>query len=229
MTTGFCCWPPSSTIAYRCCPTAGTSGNLICHIKRITAWLAQREDVLEATAFDAMIFAPGQGKKLLAKAAAAGKLTRARFDLVILIRTTNLETAEKLAVDPAYAELADLVRRGAHHTHQVVARNDRRTDDVAHQRKGVFLFNYFYAENNDVLIPVFVYTAKWFTSKTHLPNSTLLTPTNGQPKQYGVINHASWPHLRNFLPHLIFRRTLRTFVLANFEANAAQPIIYRQL
>jgi hypothetical protein len=212
-------------------PNSKDKRNLIGRIKRITARLARQEEVLEVTAFDAMIFAPGHGKKLLAKAVAAGKLTPARFDLVILIRTTNLETAEKLAADPTYVELADLVRRGAHRTYQVVAPNARRIDDVAHRGKGVFLFNYFYAENNDVLIPVWEYTAGWFTAKTHLPNSTLLEPTNGQPMEYGIINHASWPHLRTFLPHLIFRRSFRTYVLANFEANdiAAQPIVYRQL
>ncbi|MGW4793288.1 hypothetical protein ACWEPC_12860 [Nonomuraea sp. NPDC004297] len=47
----------------------------------------------------------------------------------------------------------------------------------------------------------------------------------------GVINHASRPNLRTFLPGLIFRPTFRSFVPANFAANgiAAQPIIYRRV
>jgi hypothetical protein len=51
------------------------------------------------------------------------------------------------------------------------------------------------------------------------------------PTDYSVVNHASWPTLRTFLPKLLFRRTFRSFVLANFKANgvAAQPIIYRRV
>jgi hypothetical protein len=53
----------------------------------------------------------------------------------------------------------------------------------------------------------------------------------GEPADYGLINHASWPTLRTFLPSLMFRPTFRSFVLANFKTNgvAAQPIIYRRV
>jgi hypothetical protein len=62
-------------------------------------------------------------------------------------------------------------------------------------------------------------------------NSTLLQPLEGEPDQYGVINHASWPSLRTFLPSLLLRPTFRGFVLADFAANhtAAQPILYRRI
>ena len=35
--------------------------------------------------------------------------------------------------------------------------------------------------------------------------------------------------MRDVLPSLVFKRTFRTYVLANFEANrvAAMPILYR--
>jgi hypothetical protein len=53
----------------------------------------------------------------------------------------------------------------------------------------------------------------------------------GERTDNGIINHASWPSFRAFLPSLILRRSFRTFVLANFAANgvAAQPILYRRV
>lgn len=58
-----------------------------------------------------------------------------------------------------------------------------------------------------------------------------MRPLEGEPADYGLINHASWPALGTFLPSLILRPTFRRFVLANFKANgvAAQPIIYRRV
>ncbi|WP_350276395.1 hypothetical protein [Kribbella sp. HUAS MG21] len=92
-----------------------------------------------------------------------------------------------------------------------------------------YLFNYFYTDDRDTLLKVWEYTAGWFQANTALPNSALMRPVDGEPADYGLINHASWPTWRTFLPSLIFRRSYRPFVLANFKANAvaAQPTIYR--
>ncbi|MDP4511231.1 hypothetical protein [Nonomuraea turcica] len=58
-----------------------------------------------------------------------------------------------------------------------------------------------------------------------------MQPLEDEPADYGLVNHASWPNWRTFLPSLIFRPTFRRFVLTNFKANgiAAQPIIYRRV
>jgi len=66
------------------------------------------------------------------------------------------------------------------------------------------------------------------SAKTGLPNYALLSPLPGEITDNGIINHASWPNFRTFLPNLFFRPTLRSCVLANFAANkiAIQPILY---
>jgi hypothetical protein len=63
---------------------------------------------------------------------------------------------------------------------KLVACNAVRLGDVDHRLNHVFLFNYFYADNNADLIPVFEHTAGWFQAKTNLPNSILLKPLEGE-------------------------------------------------
>jgi hypothetical protein len=74
-----------------------------------------------------------------------------------------------------------------------------------------------------------LHTAGWFVEHTALPDSEVLEPLTGERADYGIINHASWPHWRTFLPQLILLPSFRRFVLATFAANgvAAQPILYR--
>ena len=202
---------------------------LIAHAKARCVDLAKRADVLEATVFRAVLVAPGEGAGLIK--ARAGKVHHARYDVVILVRTSNTDAARALREEPEWVGLANAVRRGASYTMEVVARNAVRLGDVDHRRDDVFLFNYFYADDRATLLPVFAYTAGWFQAKTGLPNSTLLEPLEGEATDNGIINHASWPSFRTFLPSLIFRPTFRSFVLANFAANhvAAQPILYRRV
>jgi hypothetical protein len=191
--------------------------------------LAQQADVLDATLFRAVLIAPGEGIELIK--ARSGKVHHARYDIVILVRTTNIESARMLRENPEYKALSSAVRQDASYTMELIACNAVRLGDVDHRLNDVFLFNYFYADNNADLIPVFEYTAGWFQAKTGLPNSILLKPLEGEATDNGIINHASWPNFRAFLPSLLFRPTFRSFVLANFAANkiAAQPILYRRV
>ncbi len=202
---------------------------LLARAKECCVELAKRPEVHEATLFRAVLLAPGEGKQLIN--ARAGKVRHARYDVVILIRTTTIDAARKLRTDPAYIAVAADVRATAAYTMEVVARNAVRLGDVDHRPNHVFLFNYFYADDTADLLPVFEYTAGWFQAKTGLANSTLLQPLAGESTDDGIINHASWPNFRAFLPSLIVRPSFRRFVLANFAANhiAAQPILYRRL
>jgi hypothetical protein len=202
---------------------------LLVHAKAWCIDLAKRADVVEATVFRAVLVAPGEGIKLIK--ARAGKVHHARYDVVILLRTTSVDAARALRNDPDYATLARAVRETAGYTMEVVARNAVWLGDVDHRPDHVFLSNYFYADDDADLIPVFEYTAGWFQAKTGLPDSTLLRPLEGEPTDNGIINHASWPSFPAFLPSLLLRPTFRSFVLANFAANnvAAQPILYRRM
>ncbi|MFI6452541.1 hypothetical protein ACIBF6_13375 [Streptosporangium amethystogenes] len=194
-------------------------------LKAIAAELAARPEVEDATVFRGLLRPPGEGEEILA----ARALAPARYDVVLLVRTTNVDSALALRNDPLYGKATTLLP--ARRTHQIAGRNAARFGDVDHGPDHAFLFNYFYADDRERLLKVWEYTAGWFQAKTALPNSTLVQPLEGESADYGIINHASWPNLRTFLPSLIFRPSFRTFVLANFKANgiAAQPIIYRRI
>jgi hypothetical protein len=202
-------------------PSAPT--RLAAHLKALAAGIEARE----VNVFRALFRTPGEGDGLLA----ARGIHPARYDVVVLIRTVTVEAALAVRESAAYKELGETLRAAARRTHEVVASNAGRLGDVDHGQDHYFLFNYFYADDRETLLKVWEYTAGWFQVKTALPNSALMQPLEGEPADYGLINHASWPTLRTFLPSLVFRPTFRSFVLANFKANgvAAQPIIYRRV
>ncbi|WP_327581029.1 hypothetical protein OHA25_34185 [Nonomuraea sp. NBC_00507] len=204
-------------------PFASPPVQLAAHLKALAAGSEARE----GNVFRAVLRPPGEGDELLA----ARGIRPARFDVVVLIRTASVEAALELRESAAYKELAQTLRAVARRTHEIVASNAGRLGDVDHSQDHCFLFNYFYADDRETLLKVWQYTAGWFQAKTALPNSALMQPLEGEPADYGLVNHASWPNWRTFLPSLIFRPTFRSFVLANFKANgiAAQPIIYRQV
>lgn len=200
---------------------------ILAQVEALCARLARRADVIEATAFRAALRPPGEGGALLRRAGVAP----ARYDLVILIRTNTVGELDAVRGDPAWRELVDLVQAHARDTHQIAASSPARIADVDHDPRNWFLFNYFHCEDAQTVRAVWEYTAGWFQRTTALPDSVPMQPLPGEPDDYSLINHASWPNLRAFLPSLLFRPSFRTFVLANFAANdiAAQPIIYRRL
>ncbi len=202
---------------------------LIAALAPKVAALARKPGVRQADLFLAQLIAPGMGHELLKKR--AGDVTPARFDVVLLVQTDSTGTARALRDNAAYAAIRSELAAASRHTHEIVARNVRRIADVDHSRRSVFLFNFFYADDNADLVPVWEHTARWFVDNTHLPDSVVLEPLTGESGEYGIINHASWPHYWTFLPQFILRPSFRRFVLATFRANgiAAQPILYRHV
>lgn len=191
------------------------------------AKLAEMHGVTQALLFDAQLVAPGMGHGLLRTRGVAP----ARFDVVVLVETADPEAAVTLRNDAAYVRLRDRLNLAAARTYEVAARNVRRIADVDHSGSSVYLLNFFYADDPDRLIRVWEDTAGWFVANTSLRDSTVLEPLPGERADYGIINHASWPHFWTFLPHLIVRPSFRRFVLKKFESNnvAAQPILYRRV
>ncbi|WP_406276218.1 hypothetical protein OH799_04905 [Nocardia sp. NBC_00881] len=206
---------------------APTRRRVLARIGPLCRQLARRDDVVEATAFHAALRPPGEGARLLRRAG----VRPARYDVVVLIRTTTVDDLAALRVDPTYRDLVALLESSARHVHLTSASSPARIADVDHSADHWFLFNYFHCRDWQTVFDVWHYTAGWFQRKTALPDSVPMQPLPGEPDDYTLINHASWPTLRTFLPSLLFRPTFRTFVLANFAANdiAAQPTIYRRL
>ncbi|MDV3130099.1 hypothetical protein M1247_34710 [Mycobacterium sp. 21AC1] len=199
-------------------------------LNQVSAWcdeLAAREDVIETVVFRGALRPPGEGAELLHHAG----VRPARYDVVVLIRTRGTGSIEEVRADNAFRAMADGLERTARHGYQVAAGNAARIADVDHGPDHWFLFNYFHCDDAETVYAVWEYTAGWFQNRTALPNSTLLRPMDGERMDYSVVNHASWPRLRTFLPGLLFRPSFRSFVLANFKANgvAAQPVIYRRV
>ncbi|MCG7611045.1 hypothetical protein [Mycobacterium sp. CnD-18-1] len=194
-------------------------------LTEMAAKLAHRDDVVEAVVFDAALRPPGEGSALLARAG----VRPARYDVVVLIRTTGVDAIAAVRADGLWRAMVTKIGQSARHSYQLAAENPARIADVDHTSDRWFLFNYFHCASAETVYATWEYTAGWFQRHTALPDSTLLAPRPGEPTDYSIVNHASWPTLRAFLPSLLFRRTFRSFVLANFKANgvAAQPIIYR--
>ncbi|KID27802.1 hypothetical protein HQ32_04923 [Prauserella sp. Am3] len=191
----------------------------------LTARLEQLDSVLSAKVLVAHFIPPGQGKELGRRK----QVHQARFDLVVLIETTDMESAADLQQHELYRELVTLLEQRADHMHVVCAHNRRSMGAVDKGRDGIFLFNYFHADDPAKLIPVWEYTAGWFEANTGLDNSTLLEPAEGEHADYGIINHCRWDRWRDVLPHLRLRPSFRRYVLAHFYANGIvpMPILYR--
>lgn len=199
---------------------------LIADCKRWCERLEREPGVVSAVVFDALLIAPGRGRFIEKR---RDQVHVARFDLAVLIETEDAEVAQRIEESAAYREMEQAIRRVASYTHVITATNVKCIDAVDHGRPGVFLFNYFFADNTERNLAVWEYTAGWFQQETGLDNSTVLLPTEAQDSRYNIINHCRWDKLTDVLPSLIFKRTFRTYVLANFEANdvAAMPILYR--
>ena len=206
-------------------PSSRGKRALIDLASRQLAELAQVNTVVYADLFVARLVAPGMGHDLLRRRT----VRPARYDVVLLVKTLDPASALGLRDNPSYLHLRAELATAALDIYQVAARNVRRIADVEHNRSSVFLFNFFYADDPKRLIPVWEYTAGWFVQNTALPDSEVMEPLHGERTEYGIINHASWPHWRTFLPRLMLQPSFRRFVLATFEANdiAAQPILYR--
>ncbi|WP_350275704.1 hypothetical protein [Kribbella sp. HUAS MG21] len=207
-------------------PFASPAARLAAQLQSLVA-AVDSPGIHEANVFRAVLRPPGEGDEILA----ARGIPPARFDLVVLIRTESVQATQDLRDSATYQHIARTLGAAARRTHEIVAENAGLLGDVDHTQDHRYLFNYFYADDRDTLLKVWEYTASWFQAKTALPNSALMRPARGEAADYGLINHASWPTWRTFLPGLILRPTFRSFVLANFKANgiAAQPIIYRRV
>jgi hypothetical protein len=208
-------------------PNSRRKRTLIQTIAPAIARLDRLPGVVSADVFDARLIAPGATPRHARRS--ARQAPSAHFDLVVLVQTSEPATAVELRDQPDYRHVAAALSVVARRQLEVAARNVRRIADVDRDRPAVHLFNYFAADDPDLLLPVWERTAGWFVANTDLRNSTVLMPMSGEPDEFGMINHASWPRYATFLPSLILRPSFRRFVLATFAANgiSVQPILYR--
>lgn len=210
-------------------PNSRRKRELAAECKRWCERLETDPRMISAVVFDAFLIPPGRGEFVKRR---PGEVHIARFDLSVLIETTSPEAADAVKASPIYGALEHAIDEAASFTHTITATNVRRMGPVGsvdHGKQGVFLFNYFFADDTTQNVAVWEDTAGWWGQETGLDNSTVLLPRDDMQSNYNIINHCRWDSLRDVLPSLAFKKTFRTFVLANFEANdvAAMPILYR--
>ena len=205
---------------------SGKKRTLIAACKELCQQLRDEDLVVDATVFKATLIPPGQGEYL---DRTDEDVHIAKFDVVVLIEVEDEAALQCLKRNEKYVALESTIVEDASYSHITAATNVKRIDSVNHERDGIFLFNYFFAESTRQNIEVWEYTAGWFEAETGLDNSTLLVPDDPDRSEYALINHCRWERLRDVLPSIRFKSSFEEYVLANFEANrvAAIPILYK--
>jgi hypothetical protein len=198
-------------------------------IKAAKQWcsnLQKGEDIVSAVVFKASVISPGKGKLLRER---KGKVQVARYDVVILIEAKSSAAIENIRQGNGYREMMNTLSEIARVTYVTAATNVRQMRPVDHSNGGVFLFNFFYADDPAQNLAVWEYSAGWFRQESGLDNSTVLLPADPGRSPYTIINHCRWDRMSDILPSLLFKKSFHSYVLANFYANkvAAMPVLYR--
>jgi len=194
---------------------------LLAELKVLAARLEGLEAVTKATIYRAVLIPPpGRDARRMAA-------RPARYDVAALVETTTVDVLGDVEGSPEYRKLHDALTAAAREAYQIPARCLRRVGEVDKTRPGLFLFNYFVAEDPAVALEVWEHLAAWYAVETGLDNSTLLGPAG--PSDYVFVNHARWNmSLPRFAARQFGKRTFYSYVLANLRANAtaAMPILY---
>lgn len=197
---------------------------LLANLKQCAVELARLDQVTRATVYRAVLVPPVRGATLR-------MATRpARYDVVVLVETADLDSIQAVESSPAFRTLYQALGSAAQETFLMRAHCLKRVADVDKSRPGLFLFNYFVAKDAGIALDLWDHLAGWYAKETGLDNSTLLGPIGGGPSDYVFVNHARWDlSLPGFGSKQFGTPTFRTFVLANLRANAtaAMPILYR--
>ena len=202
-------------------PRGGTRKTaLLGRLKLLAVELERRGEVHKVTVFRAALLPP-------VPAAAAHP---ALFDVVVLVEADSPEVLDEVRSSEPYQRMLAEITEAARSVHEMPARCLRFLGDVDKSRQGLFLFNYFAAENTEVATRVWEQLAGWYVTETGLDNSTLLAPLGAC--DYVFVNHARWDmSLLGFAVKQFSKSSFRSYVLANLRANAttAMPILYRRV
>lgn len=195
---------------------------LLSDLKRQAAGLERLDSVTKATVYRAaLIPPPGSDARRMST-------HPARYDVVVLVETADPDAGATVAASPEYRKLQETITATARDHYLMHARCLRRIGDVDKSRQGLFLFNYFVAEDPAVALELWEHLAAWYAVETDLDNSTLLAPVDGD--DYVFVNHARWDmSLPRFTAAQFGKRSFYSYVLANLRANAtaSMPILYR--
>jgi hypothetical protein len=195
---------------------------LLSRLKPLAGELQGLDQVVKATVYEGVLAPPPAG---YAKHAAKHP---ARFDVVVLVETTSPQVIGEVQASAPYKHMLEAVQDAATDTHVMPARCARFIGDVDKTRQGLFLFNYFVAEDAGVALELWDHMAGWFVGATGLYNSTVLEPIGDS--DYVFVNHARWDiGLPRFMLRTFAKPSFRRYVVTNQLVNrtGAMPVLYR--
>jgi len=208
-------------------PQGRKKSELLTELKALAHRLEQLDAVEKVTVFHASVLLPIERLPYIKQRKDAIRIPR--FDIVVLIETKSILASREVQTTPAYQALVDTLTSKAERMHIITARNAKRIADVDKTVPGLFLFNYFVADDADVMLQLWDYLAGWDAVETGLDNSTLLVPLEGERSDYLAINHARWDvSLLRILWRQFSRATFGIYVQENLEANrvGSLPVWY---
>ncbi|MGH9191366.1 MAG: hypothetical protein ACRDZ0_02700 [Acidimicrobiales bacterium] len=201
--------------------SSDTKTALLGRLKSAAADLAQVDAVERATVYRSVLAPPPAGFARHAE-------HPARFDVIVLVETTSPGDLEALQSTEPYAQLRKELDAGATRVDTMPARCVKCIADVDKTRPGLFLVNYFVADDVEAALKLWDHLAGWFMTETGLDNSTVLRPTGGS--EYAFVNHARWDY---GLPQLWLRMFTKpsfwSFVQKNMNENriGSMPVLCR--
>ncbi|MEE9454195.1 MAG: hypothetical protein V3V13_07425 [Paracoccaceae bacterium] len=187
-------------------------------IQALKAFSTDLAGLVDLSIFKAVLAPPGRGEYLKQRL----EIPIARYDLVMLLELETTAAAQTLQSSTAWQTLLADLKPLALNTLELQASNPRQIGPVDHTRQGIFLFNFFYADDLAQNLGIWEYTAGWFVKQTGLDNSCLMAPETDSI--YTVINHCRWDSLWHILPSILFKPSFKSYVTANFNANKTAPI-----
>jgi hypothetical protein len=202
--------------------TGPAKTQLLERLKSLGRQLAAEDTVERVTVYKAIVVPPPGGY------ARREGVHHARYDVVALVETRSPEAIAPVQATEAYRQVHDAMAQASSDLHVMAARCVKSLGDVDKTRQGLFLFNYYVAEDVDVALELWEYLAGWYAVQTGLTNSTVLQPVD--KSDYAFVNHARWDYgLPRFLLQQMTRPSFRSYVLANLMVNrtGAMPILYR--
>jgi hypothetical protein len=191
--------------------SSATKTALLGRVKSAAADLAQVDAVERATVYRTVLAPPAAGY--------ARTVERpARFDVHVLAETTSPDRIAGVEATEAFTQLRKELDTEASRVDVMRARCVKCIADVDKSRPGLFLFNYFVAEDADVALRLWDHLTGWFMTETGIDNSTVLQPTDRS--QYAFVNHARWDY---GVPRLWLRMFTKpsfwSFVQKNMNEN----------
>jgi hypothetical protein len=201
--------------------SSATKTALLGRLKTAAADLAQADAVERATVYRSVLAPPPGGHARTAE-------HPARFDVHVLVEITSPDRLTAVEASEPYTQLRKELDTEATRVETMQARCVKCIADVDKARPGLFLFNYFVADDRDVALELWDHLAGWFMTETGIDNSTVLEPTGDSP--YAFVNHARWDYGVPRLSLRMFTKpSFRSFVQKNMNENrtGSMPILCR--